>query len=117
MIQDICWHHKQCPYTTNNNSQTHKTEKQINTSSTPEKRKTPKPTTSLKAHIKEARERKCSKSPQINIRIDSQEQTSGFKEVDKNNENPLECENIKTSETLTTEDVPQLPLRRKSSKK
>jgi len=115
--KDICWHHKQCPYTTNNNSQTHKTEKQINTSSTPEKRKTPKPTTSLKAHIKEARERKCSKSPQIEIRIDSQEQTSGFKEVDKNNENHLECENIKTSETLTTEDVPQLPLRRKSSKK
>ena len=123
-LQDICWHHKQCPHVSSNLTPAPKTEKPETAPSTPAKRKTSKTANSLRAQIKEARDKKSSKNflidaTEIDIKIDAPEESSQDENIVSDKEITIDVENAenKSAETSIVEEIPKLPGRKKVIKK
>ena len=92
--------------------------------SSPAKRKPSKTTNSLRAQIKEARDKKSSKNSlidatEIYIKIDAPEETSHDENIVSDKEITIDVENPenKSAETLIAEEIPKLPGRKKVIKK
>ena len=122
--QDICWHHKQCPHVSTNLIPAPKTEKPVSAPSTPSKRKPSKTTNSLRAQIKEARDKKSSKNSLIDatgidIKIDAPEESSHDENIVSDKEITIDVENAenKSAQTSIVEEIPKLPGRKKVIKK
>jgi len=118
--KDICWHHKKCSHVTQQHPPQSKPDRPASAPNTPCKRKPSKPANSLRAQIKEARERRNSKSslteavdiePKINI-IEAAEE---FKDNVDNNKESLNTEN--SAKSGEDPEVPKLPTRKKTSNK
>ena len=92
--------------------------------STPAKRKPSKTTNSLRAQIKEARDKKSSKNSlidatEIDIKIDTPEEISQNENIVNDKERTIDVENAenKSAETSMAEEIPKLPGRKKVIKK
>ena len=114
IFKDICWHHKQCTHTSNHLLLGQKTEKPTSAPRTPAKRKNSKPTNSLRAQIKDARDKKSASANEIGIKIDAPEETAKVDNTEEGNkENVIDSG---SDDTSTIEGIPKLPERQKPSK-
>ena len=94
--------------------------KPVSAPCTPAKRKPSKTANSLRAQIKEARDKKISKNSlidatEIDIKIDAPEGTSHDENRVSDKEITIDVENPenKSAETLIAEEIPKLPGRKK----